>query len=153
MWGCCNNQLFNMFNSLFKKDEIKMLFFTFKIEYVTILQKQKRILTSIGKGNIQRKISERWKIQCKNKKEQARGRERNWGESPAYSVEKEKEVGAWGGCHEVMVPAPRGRSGEIPHESLWHDRCLLKWHAGAKAKTMKFKDLDSDLDSSLAVCS
>lgn len=30
----------------------------------------------------------------KKKKEQARGRERNWGESPAYSVEKEKEVGA-----------------------------------------------------------
>lgn len=26
MWGCCKHQLFNMFNSLFKKDEIKMWF-------------------------------------------------------------------------------------------------------------------------------
>ena len=56
------------------------------------------------------------------------------------------QVEVWCGCHQEVAPVPRGRSSDIPQDSLGQDGCLHKQHSWANAKTQGFKDLDSDPD-------
>lgn len=123
-------------------------FFTFKIESVTILQQLKRILISSEKGNIKKK-KEKWKLGKYSIQKRATGTERNWGGSQ-LSQRKER----------------RRREPDVAQADWWHrprlveaaarcvmtspdmtDACSSIKLAGAKVKTLEFKDLSAKLNS------